>query len=425
MKSKHLLLILALSATPLSLFAQSETDTLTTQQLIQQNAAAIKDLQFSLGKLGNLKFSGYIQAQWQLAEEKGAPAFGSAGSFPANSDNRFSIRRGRIKLTYTNGIVSAVIQPDFTEKGVSLKDAYVAVSSNNKSFIGQVGLFDRPFGYEISYSSSLRESPERSRVYLSLFPNERDLGAMLVLKGAKGWLSQFTLNAGLFTGNGVGAETDSRKDFIGRLAWLKKMNNAQVGAAFSYYNGGIMNPTTENYHFTNSDGFQPTATEKGSYAKREYFGLAAQYIQSWAAGTTNIRAEYLWGSQPGTRKNNNNPGGTSFGAGSDPLFLRNFNGLYAILVQDIAQSKHSIVLKYDYYDPNTMISGNQIGTLPNTGAADIAYSTFGVGYLFRWNESLRLMAYYDFVDNERSENLAGYADRIKQNVLTLRVQVKF
>ncbi|MEG1955172.1 MAG: hypothetical protein RR066_03880 [Mucinivorans sp.] len=95
------------------------------------------------------------------------------------------------------------------------------------------------------------------------------------------------------------------------------------------------------------------------------------------------------------------------------------------MVQDIGHSKHSIVLKYDYYDPNTKIKGDQIGALPGTGAADIAYSTFGVGYLFRWNQYIRLMAYYDMVSNERSANLDGYQGRIKQNVLTARVQFKF
>lgn len=405
--------------------AQTQTDSLTINDQVNENTAKIDKLQFDFGKFGALKISGYIQGQWQLAESAGAAAFGDGGSFGADMNNRFMLRRGRIKFTYTKGIASVVFQPDFTEKGVSIKDAYLAINSKNKAIGGQFGIFDRPFGYEISYSSSLRESPERSRVFLSLFPGERDLGAMLTLKGAKGWLSQFTLNAGLFNGNGVGAETDSHKDFIGRLAWLKKTNNAQVGLAFSYYNGGVRNPVGENYKFTSGEGFKAQTVETGKFSRREYFGVAAQYLQSWIGGTTNIRAEYLWGSQPGTLKNNNDPSGSSFGVGTVPLYLRQFMGGYVILVQDIAQSKHSIVLKYDYYDPNTKVKGDQIGELTGTGAADVAYSTFGVGYLFRWNEHLRLMAYYDFVENEKSANLEGYADRIKQNVLTLRVQVKF
>lgn len=388
--------------------------------LPQKNSQKINLLEHDFGKWGRLKISGYLQAQWQMAETKGAPAFGAAGSFGPEVDNRFSVRRGRIKFTYSVGIVSLVLQPDITEKGVGIKDAYVAVTSKNKMFGGQVGIFDRPFGYEISYSSSLRESPERSRVYLSLFPNERDCGAMFNFK-----IGDFTLNAGLFNGNGIGAETDSRKDFIGRVSWLKKMQSAQVGAEFSYYNGGIIGSTDTYYKYNAAQGFKANPADKGTQHLRQYFGVGAIYLQQWAAGTTNIRAEFIGGSQPGTLKNNNNPSGTSFGAQGSDLYLRDFWGMYAILVQDIGQSKHSVVVKYDFYDPNSRIAGDEIGSKAGTGAADIAYSTFGIGYLFRANAYLRLMAYYDFVDNEKTANLTAFSDRVKQNVLTLRVQVKF
>lgn len=384
---------------------------------VEKNSERISILENDFGKFGNLKISGYVQAQWQLAESKGAAAFGDGGSFGPQIDNRFMIRRGRVKFTYTLGIVQAVIQPDLTEKGLKVKDAYIAVTSKNKIIGGQFGIFDRPFGYEISYSSSLRESPERSRVFLSLFPDERDMGAMLNLK-----YGEFTLNAGLFNGTGVAAENDSQKDFIGRLSWLKKWDRAQLGIAASYYRGGVTNTTETHYSMSKDNGFQAVANAVGQVQLRQYFGGAAQYLQDWGAGMTNIRAEFLWGKQPGTQKNNNIPSGGISGA---DLFLRQFMGGYAILVQDIGRSKHSVVLKYDYYDPNTMISGNQIGLLAGTGAADIAYSTYGIGYLFRWNNNIRLMAYYDIVDNERSDNLRGYDARIKQNVLTIRAQIKF
>lgn len=425
MKKKFLLIMLMLGGAAAG-YAQEEE-----LSLPEQNAKKIAAIEADLGKMGNLKISGYVQGQWQLAEQKGIAAFTDGGSFKPDSDNRFMIRRGRIKFTYTYGIAQLVVQPDFTEKGVGIKDVYLNVTSKSKVVGGQVGLFDRPFGYEISYSSSVRESPERSRVFLSLFPGERDLGAMLILRGKSGPLADFTLNAGLFNGNGIGQETDSRKDFIGRLAYLKKFDNSQVGGEFSYYNGGVRNPVANDYTFKKGVGFTENEVREGSYAKRQYFGVGAQFLQLWGAGTTNIRSEFLWGQQPGTFKTNADPGGTSLGAGTDPLYLRNFNGFYAILVQDIGRSKHSVVLKYDYYDPNTKVKGNEIGLLPGTGAADIAYNTYGFGYLFRWNANIRLMAYYDIVKNETSDHLASenpledFSRRIKQNVLTLRVQVKF
>lgn len=421
---------LMMAGSTLAASAQAQEPELT---LPEKNEQKINNLELSLGKMGQLKLSGYVQGQWQWAEQPGIAAFGDGGSFNSSTNNRFMIRRGRIKFTYQLGIVQAVIQPDFTEKGVGIKDVYINVTSKSKVIGGQVGVFDRPFGYEISYSSSLRESPERSRVFLSLFPGERDLGAMAILKGRSGWLADFTLNAGLFNGNGIGVETDSQKDFIGRLAYLKKFSRAQLGAAVSYYNGGVLSATTTRYKFEQGVGYVANTVPGGYVSRRVYTGVGIQYLQQWGAGTTNIRAEFVGGRQPGIQKSNAMPGGTSFAANAptSDIYLRDFVGYYAILCQDIGRSKHSVVLKYDYYDPNTKVSGNEIGKLQGTGAADIAYSTFGVGYLFRWNQNIRLMAYYDMVYNEKSESmktdnpLTNYAARIKQNVLTLRVQVKF
>ena len=44
------------------------------------------------------------------------------------------------------------------------------------------GVFNRPFGHEIGYSTSGLESPERATIIQYFFPDERDLGAMLTLR---------------------------------------------------------------------------------------------------------------------------------------------------------------------------------------------------------------------------------------------------
>ena len=81
-----------------------------------------------------------------------------------------------------------------------------------------MGLFNRPFGYDIEASSSERESPERARVFPTLFPEERDLGVKLTLQGPKNTILDFLrLDLAVIAGNGIERETDSRKDFIGRL----------------------------------------------------------------------------------------------------------------------------------------------------------------------------------------------------------------
>jgi len=93
------------------------------------------------------------------------------------------------------------------------------------------------------------------------------------------------------------------------------------------------------------------------------------------------------------------------------------------------------VVKYDVYDPNTMVSGNEIAKAVTTGvktsATDVKYSTLGLGLNYRWSSNVKFMAYYDFVRNETTSNivnastLADLSHDRKDNVFTFRVQYKF
>ncbi len=90
-----------------------------------------------------------------------------------------------------------MLQIDAIQTGVTVKDAYVLVTEPWTQSLGfQMGIFDRPFGYEISYSSSSRESPERSRMYQTLFPGERELGAKLFYAPQLGPLSFLRADVG-------------------------------------------------------------------------------------------------------------------------------------------------------------------------------------------------------------------------------------
>src|SRR5687767_9497927 len=52
-----------------------------------------------LKRMENLHFSGYIQPQFQVAEAKGARSY-SGGNFSESVNNRFMLRRARVKLDY-------------------------------------------------------------------------------------------------------------------------------------------------------------------------------------------------------------------------------------------------------------------------------------------------------------------------------------
>src|SRR5437016_5016040 len=64
-----------------------------------------------------IKISGYVQPQFQIADSAGIGSF-AGGNFPANTDKRFSLRRGRLKVMYETSLTQYVLQIDATEKGV-------------------------------------------------------------------------------------------------------------------------------------------------------------------------------------------------------------------------------------------------------------------------------------------------------------------
>ncbi|MCD7973248.1 MAG: hypothetical protein LUG18_11395 [Candidatus Azobacteroides sp.] len=394
---------------------------LTEIQELQQRTEV---LETAIKSLKKLKVSGYIQTQYQHGEKDASLKVGNSTSNDDKSFERIGIRRGRIKFTYDEGIGSAVFQLDITEKGVSFKDAYLNLKDpwfNTSSL--RAGIFDRPFGYEISYSSSRRESPERSAIFQALFPDERDLGAMLILQPSKtSPLNFLKLEAGLFAGNGISQEVDNRKDFIGHLSASKKIGkNTSFGLGVSGYFGSVYQGKEKVFKIENG-GFVANEDEAniGKYARRKYMGFDGQISHKSTIGKTQLRAEYLFGQQPGKASSAKSPNG---GLPDYDTYIRDFCGGYVILVQDLGTSPFSLVAKYDWYDPNTKISKNEVGQ-NGTSVADRAQNTWGVGALWNATENVRLQAYYEFNNYEKTDFIAGNSD-LKANVFTLRLQYKF
>lgn len=410
-------------------FAQQQEPEQTPTEKLEQQTLILTD---AVAALQKLKVSGYIQTQYQWGERAAGLKVGSANENPEKSFNRIGIRRGRIKFQYDEGLVSGVFQLDMTDKTLSekavvyIKDAYLSIKDpwfQSNTF--KAGIFDRPFGFEISYSSSRRESPERSTVFQTLFPDERDLGGQLTIQAAKTSPWNFLkLEAGLFAGNGIKPEIDNKRDFIGHLSANKAIGaNAKFGLGMSYYNGSVFQGS-ENVFTMKGNAFvlNNDASNKGKFAKREYLGLDAQFNIMTTAGMTQIRGEYLTGTQPGVKENSKSPNASALP--SKDTYIRNFNGGYAILVQDFGTLPLSAVVKYDWYNPNTKVAKNEIG-VNGTGAADIAFNTLGTGLLWRASSSIRLTAYYEFVKNEKTNNLEAFAKDVKDDVFTLRLQYKF
>jgi len=409
--------------------AQDSTGTVSYQDFEQ--------LQSDVALSKKMKISGYVQMQYQKADTAGISSF-EGGNFANGVNNRMTVRRGLVKFAYQNQSAQAVMQLDITEKGVGIKDAYLSVTEpwiNALSLTG--GVFYRPFGYEISYSSSSRESPERSRIFQTLFPGERDLGVSLTFQASKTspW-SFLKFDFGLFNGNGIALETDNYKDFIGHLSATKTSSDEKVmwGLGASYYDGGFATTTDNIYSINDVNGvkaFTASSCKVGDKTKRQYFGIDGQVSYDWAMGITQIRGEYITGMQPGYASSSS----SLTAAATGNVFNRKFNGFYIYFVQNILETPLQAVVKYDVYDPNTKVSGNEIGRsiagATATNATDAKFFTLGLGLNYRFNSNVKVMAYYDMVANEKTSNivssntLTDLSHDRKDNVLTLRIQYKF
>lgn len=395
---------------------------------------AVNSIVDDLSKIKRLKFTGYVQPQWQYIDSAGAPSF-AGGDFSSGSNkyfSRFTMRRGRIKFTYTYKNAIFMLNTDWTEKGVAMRETYAKISDPwLNMFSLTAGLLQAQFGFEVTYSSSERESPERARYNQILFPTERDMGVFGTIQFPK-TTPLYGLKIDLAAMNGaagVNPEFDSHKDFTGRIQYSKTAKSEKVAFAVagSYYHGGYRIGSNKDYNFTtltNGDHGFEYATDTANYnrvAKRIYMGADAQMSIDWMAGITTIRAEYIQGEQPGTSTSSASPRT----APTSKLYHRNFSGAYFYLIQDIGESRFQLVLKYDYYDPNVKISGKEIGKAgTNTNLGDIRFDTYGLGLNCRIHSNTKLMLYYDYVLNEATQ-VAGYASDIKDNVVTIRMQYKF
>ena len=391
----------------------------------------------------NLNISGYMQPQFQVAESDGAQSF-EGGNFSQFSRSRFMLRRARIKIDYLLKTKSNfpkalfTFQIDATERGVIVRDMFIRVfETKSNNFSMTAGFFARPFGFEVNLGSSYRESPERGRMSQTLMPGERDLGVMFSFEPQSKThkLYHFKLDAGFFNGQGQSGTTafDSRKDFISRLTIKPyKINKTELGAGLSFLRGGWKNGTKYVYGSgTNASGdkiftVDSNASNLGKSAPRHYYGGDVQFKIHHQWGETELRAEHWFGTQPGTASSTTNPGTLPNSNGlAVPTYVRHFNGSFFYFLQNIINTKHQLVIKYDWYDPNIKVSKTEIGK-PGTNftSADVRYDTWGVGYVFYFNPQTKIIFYYDFVKNEQTL-LSGYTTDLKDNVFTCRLQFRF
>jgi phosphate-selective porin len=357
-----------------------------------------------LFKLNKIKVSGYIQAQW---EHYGADLEKTNGY-----NNTFFIRRARIKFTYepADG-VKFVLQPDLSTGNLALKDAYAVVNIPKlKNVTFWMGQMNRP-NYDVEYSSSSRELLERARVTTTIYPGEREIGAKLEYNGIKvPLLAQVMIMNGNFTGTQA-KDNDSRKDVMARFVYSVKLQDAGVGIDFgaNHYFGNNLAKT--NQYVKNSDGTADSLNNVWRYLDKHWTGGEIR-IYADVLGGMSIKAEYVAGinSIASTVAST----ATTAQKKAAPNLYNNFAGYYITLVKNIG-AKNQAVVRYDYYDPNTKLSGDAANNA-------LYYKTWALAWQYYLNDNIRITAQYTMPKNEIN---ASNPSDLKDNLFTIRVQAKF
>jgi hypothetical protein len=423
----------------------------------------ITNAENDLYKMTKIKISGYIQAQWQNYE--------ASSVYP---NNFFSVRRARIKFQYepVNGVVF-VLQPDFMPGNITIKDAYAQVNEPwLKTFSLWAGKFNRP-NYEVEYSSSNREVPERSRVIRAIYPDERAIGAKLEIHPPKiplkFQLAVFNGNAGIATPdiNGTpviiqNADFDNHKDLMARLTYafkLGKFGGLTIGA-HGYYGGMKANSTTV---LNSNYSYKSTLDNIGKIVPNNWIGFEAQLYMDVLGGLA-LKGEYITGvnsnigittssstvTQSQLLKNDTLwlTTTTTKTSTNTPAITRNFSGWYVYLIKNIGK-RNQIAVRYDWFNPNTKLSADSIGTNKysasttkttnditysgtgtviasnqqsivvnnsalKSGTSDVAYGTWTLSYSYFFSDNIKFMVGYEIPMNRKS----GYIKADGSSTLT-------
>ncbi|MFY1825950.1 porin [Myxococcus fulvus] len=352
--------------------------------LEEQNAETKVDL----SALKKLKISGYVQARYQY--QQSLDDTGSGGF------SRFTVRRGRIKTTYTTDWSQLMLQIDgVPTTGVTVRDAEATlyIPGTHQQLGLTLGQMKWPFGYEAVQSSSDREIPERTRVVRAFLPDERDRGVKFAGSFVDGKLN---FSGGVFDGDGifnqgyVGSDNDKEKDAIGR-----------AGFDLGWLSGGISGW----YGHTITKG--PTDTYRKAYT-RDRLALDAQlYLDVLPFGATAIKGEYITG-----RSYWKSSGDVKVEQPGVPA-----SGWYGLIVQNVGLT-NAVAVRYDFFDPE---NGRKNSTSEGRPASTNSVGTLAVAVLHYFGEHFKVTAAYEMPVTAAP----GAPKDPHDNLFTLQMQARY
>ncbi len=110
----------------------------------------------------------------------------------------------------------------------------------------------------------------------------------------------------------------------------------------------------------------------------QYHGADMRWKLKTKWGNTELRGEYWFGKQTAAASTSETPGTLT----NDPFYVRKFDGAFICFLQHIVTTAHQLVIKYDWYDPNTSVRENRLDSRKENYLLQIfKYNTLGFGYV--------------------------------------------
>jgi hypothetical protein len=189
---------------------------------------------------------------------------------------------------------------------------------------------------------------------------------------------------------------------MARAVYSIKIPGAGIGidlGAHTYY-GGLR---AKNIYVSDYDNSLDTLlVNNGSYLDKKWTGAEIQIYFDLLGGMA-LKGEYIAGQNAYAGDSRANPNK-----------IRKFNGYYAYLIKNIG-TRNQLVLRFDQFDPNTKLSGDNAGK-------EVYYRTLTLAWQYYLNDNIRFSVNYEMPRNEKS---AAIPEDLEDNVLGIRMQAKF
>lgn len=379
------------------------------------------------------KVTGYVQAQYE-GHQDSEDQLQQGGALL--NQNRFLLRRTRLKVSRDWKYGGAMIELDAnTVRGpaIGLQHAEVSLAYRNRDSTPLVqftmGLFDNPFGREVTESPRERPFMERSFASRAFFPAEPDLG--LRISGQAAW---FRYSVAVVNGQPLGDRTgfilqdpNSHKDVLGRVGVdVHPVEPVRVIAGASVLNGKGFHPGSDATKSTL--GWRDNISEDGVVQVPEIVGVpglaqqSSKNFERWLLGvdlgcqvtskfgTTHVYGEFSLGSNMDRNVFIADPTTSGFDARELGYYLSayqefNWGGIAGF--------------RFDQYNPNSDFIDSRFGkSVPQTETVTTYSPLIG----FQIQHKSRLVAEYDIVRDSMARDALGVPTDKKNNFWTIRLQ---